>query len=131
MPARAALLGAVLAAAAIAGLHWPLEGEALNGLALFLALTACVYPGALLAQSTGRAVAAAELLVGAAVFAAAWLGVAHHPLWLAAGYLGHGLWDWGHHAGRVATRTAGWFPPACGVFDIVIAAYAAWLAVGA
>ncbi len=40
---RAAALGAVIALVAIAGLHWPLEREALNGLALFLAFTACVY----------------------------------------------------------------------------------------
>lgn len=128
MPARGAALGAILAVVAITGLHWPLRSEALNGLALFLALTACVYPGALLAQSTASATAASELAVGIAVFAAAWLGVAHDPLWLAAGYLAHGIWDWGHHAGRIPTRTARWFPPACGVFDVTVAAYAAWLA---
>ncbi len=129
MPGRGAALGAILAGVAIFGIHWPLESEALNGLALFLALTACTYPGALLAQSTGRAVAAAELALAAAVFATAWLGIAHDPLWLAAGYLAHGIWDWGHHIGRIPTRTAGWFPPACAVFDLIVAVYAAWLAV--
>lgn len=129
MVKRAAALGAVLAVFALAGVHWPLESEALNGLALFLAFTACVYPGALLAQPSLRWVAASELGVAAAVFLSAWLGVAHHPLWLAAGYLGHGLWDWLHHADRIPTRTAGWFPPACAAFDIVIAGYAGWLSV--
>jgi len=128
MLARGAAFGAILVGAAIVGLHWPLESEALNGLALFLALTACVYPGALLAQPARRTVATSELAVGTAVFASAWLGIAHDPLWLAVGYFGHGVWDWAHHVGRIPTRTAGWFPPACGVFDIVIAAYAAWLA---
>lgn len=127
MLVRGSALGFVLALAAMFGLHWPLQSEALNGLALFLALTAFVYPGALLAQRAGRAVAAAEIAVGAVVFVTAWLGVAQHPLWLAAGYLAHGIWDWGHHIGRIPTRTAGWFPPACAVFDIVIAGYAAWL----
>ena len=129
MVIRAAALGAVLAVFAIFGLHWPLESETLNGLALFLAFTACVYPGALLAQHVGHGVAAAEIGVAAAVFATAWLGVAHHPLWLAAGYLAHGVWDWGHHIERIPTRTAKWFPPACAAFDVVVAFYAAWLAV--
>ena len=124
---RAAALGAILAVFAIFGLHWPLESEALNGLALFLALTACVYPGALLAQHAGRGVAISEIGVAAAVFATAWLGVAHDPMWLAAGYLAHGVWDWAHHIGHVPTRTAKWFPPACAVFDVVIAGYAVWL----
>jgi len=128
MLGRAAALGAILAVFAIFGLHWPLEDEALNGLALFLAFTACVYPGALLAQQAGRRVAAAEIAVAAAVFAAAWLGVAHHPLWLAAGYLTHGIWDWGHHINRIPTRTTKWFPPACAAFDVVVAGYAALLA---
>jgi len=131
MLARGAALGAILSVVAMFGLHWPLQSEALNGLALFLALTACIYPGALLAQPARRTLVAAELAVCIAVFAAAWLGIAHHPLWLAAGYLAHGVWDWGHHAGHIATRTARWFPPACGVFDVAVAAYAAWLAAAA
>ncbi len=126
MLARGAALGAILAVVAMFGLRWPLESEALNGLALFLAFTACVYPGALLAQHAKRGVAASETAVAAAVFATAWLGVAHHPLWLAAGYLAHGIWDWGHHVDRIPTRTAKWFPPACAAFDVVVAFYAAW-----
>lgn len=127
MLVRGAALGFVLAAVAMFGLHWPLESEALNGLALFLAFTGCVYPGALLAQPAGRGVAASEISVAAAVFFCAWMGLAWHPLWIALGYLGHGIWDWGHHAERIPTRTAKWFPPACAVFDIVIAGYAAWI----
>ena len=131
MVKRAAALGAVLAVSAILGLHWPLESEALNGLALFLAFTGCVYPGALLAQRSTRRVAVSEIGVAAAVFLSAWLGVAQHPLWLALGYLGHGLWDWAHYVDRVPTRTATWFPPACAAFDVVVASYAAWLAIWA
>ena len=126
---RALALGVVLAVFAIFGLHWPLAEEALNGLALFLALTACVYPGALLAQTVRRPVAVAEIGVGAAVFVCAWIGVAYDPLWIAVGYFLHGLWDWAHHTKHVPTRIAGWFPPACAVFDAVVGAYAAWLAI--
>jgi hypothetical protein len=126
---RAAALGAILAVCAIAGLHWPLESEALNGLALFLALTACVYPGALLAQKARPWVAVAETGVGATVFVCAWIGVAHDPLWIAIGYLVHGVWDWTHHVNRVPMRVAAWFPPLCAAFDVVVAAYAAWLSV--
>jgi hypothetical protein len=124
---RAAGLGVLLAVFAIVGLHWPLESEALNGLALFLAFTGCVYPGALLAQQARPWVAGSELGVGVGLFACAWLGVAHHPLWIAGGYLGHGAWDWMHHSGSVPTRVASWFPPVCAAFDFVVALYAAWL----
>lgn len=126
---RAAALGAILAVCAIAGLHWPLESEALNGLALFLAFTGCVYPGALLAQDSRPLVIVSEVCVGAAVLICAWLGVAQHPIWIAIGYFAHGLWDWLHHTEHVPTRTAPWFPPACGAFDFAVAVYAVWLSV--
>lgn len=121
---RGALLGLCLAVAAVVGLHWPLESQAEVGLALFLALTACVYPGALLAQVTARNVAVGELTVGIVVFACAWLGLLYGAVWLAVGYAVHGVWDWLHHGKVVPVRTREWFPPACAVFDAVIAAYA-------
>jgi len=124
---RASVLGVILGACAIAGLHWPLESEALNGLALFLAFTACVYPGAVLAQRPKRWVSLSEIGVGLIIFACAWLGVAENPLWITVGYLTHGLWDWGHHAKHIPTKTRDWFPPTCATFDIVVGGYAAWL----
>ena len=127
MSTRAATLGALLAVFAIVGLHWPLENEALTGLALFLAFTACVYPGALLAQHSRPWVTVSEMGVGAAIFLCAWLGVAQHPLWIAVGYVGHGIWDWLHHTDHIPLRTAFWFPPTCAAFDFVVALYAVWL----
>ena len=129
MFSRAAALGALLAACAIVGLHWPLKNQALNGLALFLAFTGCVYPGALLAQHQRRWIAVSEIGVGVGLFICAWMGVALHPLWIAAGYFGHGVWDWMHHTGGIPTRVASWFPPACATFDLLVALYAVWLAV--
>jgi hypothetical protein len=124
LPARGALLGLCGAIVAVAGLHWPLENQSRRGLALFLALTACVYPGALLAQSVPLAAAVAETLVGAVVFACAWLAFPFGSIWLTIGYALHGGWDWLHHVHLVPTRVSAWFPPACAVFDFVIAAYA-------
>lgn len=129
MGMRAAVFGAVIAVVAIAVLHWPFENQVLNGLALFLAFTACVYPGALLAQQSSRRTVVSEIGAGGATFVLAWMGVAYHPLLIALGYVWHGIWDWLHHTDYVATRTARWFPPACAAFDFVVAAYAAWLAV--
>lgn len=120
---RAAALGVVLALAAALGLHWPLRSSALNGLALFLALTACVYLGALLAQRTGWKTRIGEVSVGALVFLSAFLGLAVSPIWMAAGYGLHGAWDWLHVGGRVGARTAAWFPPLCAGFDFAIAGY--------
>lgn len=121
---RGALLGLCLAVAAVAGLHWPLASQAEIGLALFLSLTACVYPGALLAQVAMRNVAVGEVMVGIVVFGCAWLGLLYGAVWLAVGYALHGVWDWLHHRKVVPVRTREWFPPACAVFDAVIAAYA-------
>lgn len=72
---RMTALGIELALVSILALHRPLAGTAPNGLALFLSLTACVYPGALLARAAGRGATLAELAVAGAVFAAAWLGL--------------------------------------------------------
>ncbi len=43
--------------------------------------------------------------------------------WLALGYAIHAAWDWAHGAGVFPTRVAGWFPPACAVFDFMIDAF--------
>ena len=124
VPARVAMLGVLLAAAAAIGLHWPLRSSALNGLALFLALTACVYLGALLAAGpSGRKIAASEGLVGGSVFLCAFLGLTVSPVWIAIGYWAHGVWDWLHIDGRFGVRVAGWFPPLCAGFDFAVGGY--------
>ena len=128
MAIRAALLGAVAAIVGLAGVHLPFPSQSWLVLALFLALTACVYLGALLAQPQRRGTQAAELTVGATVFACAFLGMAASPLWLAGGYALHGGWDWLHHVRVVPTRVAGWFPPLCAGFDLVVAVFVlAWV----
>ena len=90
-------------------------------IALFLALTACVYAGALLAQQVPFAIAVAELAVTAIVFALAVVGLRASTTALAAGYALHGVWDLAHHPRAVPTRVASWFPPLCAAFDFVVA----------
>lgn len=124
---RGLLAGGALAAAVLLGLHWPGRPYATELLACFLAFTACVYPGGLLAQAQRRGTVAAELAVALLVLACAVLGLVQSALWLAAGYAAHGAWDWLHHAGRIATRVHRWFPPACALFDFVIAGFVAAL----
>ena len=123
MRIRAAIIGATLAILAAVVVHYPLTGSARLLLALFLALTACVYLGALLVQKQTMLTTVGELTVGAGVFASSFLGVVSSALWLAAGYVLHGTWDWLHDTKTVPTHVAAWFPPACATFDFVIAGF--------
>ncbi|MBT8447493.1 MAG: hypothetical protein KJO38_10105 [Gammaproteobacteria bacterium] len=117
------ITGCALAAIASAAVHAPLSAYAAPLLALFLALTACVYLGALLAQRQTRGVAAAEIAVSSIVFSCAVMGTIAAAYWLAVGYALHGAWDWAHDRKLIATKVASWFPPACAAFDFVIAAF--------
>lgn len=123
MRIRAAIIGAALAALAAVVVHYPLAGSARLLLALFLALTACVYLGALLAQKQTALTTVGELLVGTGVFICSFLGIVSSASWLAAGYGLHGAWDWLHDTKTVPTHVAAWFPPACAAFDFVIAGF--------
>jgi hypothetical protein len=90
MRIQAAIIGATLAVLVAVVVHYPLAGSARLLLALFLALTVCLYLGALLAQTQTLLTTVGELLVGGVVFACAFLGAAFSALWLAAGYALHG-----------------------------------------
>jgi hypothetical protein len=90
-------------------------------IALFLAFTACVYFGALLAQRVPARVVVLELAVAAVVFGLAVVGLRASTGSLAAGYAIHGAWDLAHRPGGVPTYVAPWFPPACAAFDFVVA----------
>lgn len=120
---RPVLLGGTAAAVAIASVHGPLAETGHLSLALFLALTACTYPGALLAQKPATATAASELVVAAAVLVLAYMGATGSVVWLGAGYALHGLWDWLHDLRLLRTKVAAWFPPACAAFDLLVAGW--------
>ena len=51
------------------------------------------------------------------------LGFWISPLYLAAAWLLHPLWDWMHHFKKVHTRINRWIPPFCGVYDVIVAVY--------
>jgi len=57
------------------------------------------------------------------IFAFAAMGLLHSPAWLAAGYIAHGVWDMFHHPRMIGTKVVKWFPPACAIFDFIVAAY--------
>ena len=90
-------------------------------IALFLAFTACVYVGALLAQQVPFPVTVAEIALAAIVYALAVVGLRASTTSLAAGYALHGIWDLVHRPLVVPTRVASWFPPLCAAFDFVVA----------
>ena len=91
--------------------------------AAFLALTATGYFGSALTEGKVTSFII-ETLVALAVFATALAGLWQSPVWLAIGYFGHGLWDLVHHPHRLGARvTMLWFPPACLMYDWVVAVY--------
>jgi hypothetical protein len=118
---RPFLLGIVLGLAFVLLVHSVPPQPARQLIALFLAFTACVYGGALLAQSVPGHVLTLELCVAGVVFACAVVGLRASTPYLAAGYALHGAWDLLHHPRAVPTRVALWFPPMCAAFDFVVA----------
>ena len=115
------LIGIVLGLAFVLLVHSVEPMPARQMIALFLALTACVYAGAILAQQVPFPIAVAELAVTAIVFALAVVGLRASTTALAAGYALHGVWDLAHHPRAIPTRVASWFPPLCAAFDFVVA----------
>ena len=115
------LIGLVLGLLFILLVHSVEPQPARQMIALFLAFTACVYAGALLAQEVPNPFPLLELGVAAVVFGLAVVGLRASTTSLAAGYIIHGAWDLLHNPRAVPTRVAKWFPPACAAFDFVVA----------
>lgn len=89
-------------------------------LALLLAFTGGIYYGAALnGGRRGRIVF--EGAFAALLIAFAFLGFSWSPLWMAAGFALHGLWDLVHHTGAVQHGVRRWFPPFCAAWDWAIA----------
>lgn len=124
----AAVLTVLVALVAPAPLRVPIVG-------VLLGFAAGVYPG--FAQSgadagSQSAPTAAETRlqwVVALLFAAiAVVGIALSAWWLAAGWILHAAWDARHHAGRRGDWVPPHYPMFCLVYDLGLAAFAAWLA---
>lgn len=99
------------------------DAVAFAGLAVLLGLIAGAYLG--FAAADGRIRAFATESVGIAVTVAlALLALAlEAPALLAAGYVGHGLWDLLHHPRALDTVVPSWYPPFCLAYDVVVAVY--------
>ncbi len=119
---KALLLAALLAGITL-GIAAVLSGEAaLPFFAVLLGTTAGVYLG--FAIDDGRL--REELLeIANIIFIAALavLGLKSSPMFLAAGFLWHGVWDFAHHPKAVQTQVVKWYPPACVVYDWILAGF--------
>ena len=120
MKFKASLLGAFFAGSTVALLMGLPSRKIYGLLAVLLGVLAGIYLGA--AFATGRATP--KLTEGAAVLVfsalAVW-GIWRSPLYLAAGYLAHGLWNLAHHRKEARMGIPAWWPPFCLVYDWVIA----------
>ena len=101
-----------------------LDGEDAYGfLAILLGMIGAVYLGFVLID--GRLREFQVEYVGLVIFTAlATIALAtEEPLVLAAGYIGHGVWDAVHHPRAIHTRVPWWYVPLCLGFDAVVGAY--------
>lgn len=86
--------------------------------ALILALIAGIYIGfAVVADRLGQIILQLGVALGFTVFAVlAWM---INPVWLAAGYVAHGLWDAAHHYRLSDVEFPRWYFPLCAAYDII------------
>jgi hypothetical protein len=100
------LIGIVLGILFVFFVHTIPPQPARQIIALFLAFTACVYAGAVLAQKLPNNYVFLELAVAIMVFSLSVVGLRASTTSLAVGYI---------------IQLAGWFPPLCAAFDFVVA----------
>ncbi len=126
LPLKMALTGIGLSLSFVIASHYFSGENRLQIFALFLALTSCVYGGAILTPA-GAEYSLVELPFVVVVFVFSILGLLLSPLYIAFGYFIHGIWDLGHHFGRVKTPIVKWFPPLCASFDFLMCLFIFWL----
>lgn len=88
--------------------------------AILLAIIAAIYIGFAIADGRG-AVQRLEIATAVLFIMIALAGLWVNPWLLVLGYIGHGIWDWLHHANHIQTEVVGWYPPFCAIYDIVVA----------
>jgi hypothetical protein len=116
------ILGGVLAAATILGIALFPTDKAVDLLAMLLAIIGAVYIGFALADGRQKELWV-ELTAAAVTISLAVAGLWYSPFFLVIGYMFHGAWDIGHHPRLIQTRIVGWYPPACVVYDWIVAAF--------
>lgn len=95
--------------------------------AFILAMIGGVYIGfAVLDGRLSRLILETSVAAAFAVYAAIAFSVA--PLWIAFGYILHGLWDTAHHSPLFDVKMARWWIPACAAYDIAagVGLYLIW-----
>lgn len=93
--------------------------------ALLLSAIAGIYLGfAVLDGSTNRLIREGIVALAFIGFAAA--AIIYNPLWLPAGYIAHGIWDWLHHTPAFKLKMPNWYIPLCAAYDI-LAGIGIWL----
>ncbi|HEU0053111.1 MAG TPA: DUF6010 family protein [Longimicrobium sp.] len=116
---RAALVGAALAAL-FAPFMYFFRNETLDLLALLLAACGGLYWGVAATTARGRTVLV-EGAAGAAFVAMALLGLWWSSLWVVAGFVLHGVYDFLHHPRGIRSGVQRWYPPFCAAFDWLVA----------
>lgn len=99
------------------------RNDAFGFLAILLGMLGAVYLGFALVDGRFREFQAEY--IGVVLFTAlATLALAtDESAVLAAGYLGHAIWDGMHHPRGIPTAIPGWYVPLCLGFDVVVGAY--------
>lgn len=119
---KALIIGSVGAVATIIIAILIPKSMALELLFAILVAIAFVYFGFVLMDGRAR-----EMLFEfeniALTLTLAFLGLWVAPVWLAAGYLAHGLWDVVHHPRGIQTKMPQWYVPFCLVYDWIVAGF--------
>ncbi len=119
---NALLIGSALAGVTLLLLSALPSQHGIALLAVILAAAAAVYAGSALAEAQ-KGVLQLETSVFIIVASTAVLGLWYSPLFLAVGYIGHGVWDALHHPHRIGAPAGAWFPPFCMVYDLIVGAF--------
>lgn len=94
------------------------EDASYAGAAIVLGMIAGIYIGfAVVANRLDQILLQLFVALGFAGFALiAWMT---NPIWIAAGYVAHGLWDAAHHFRLSKVAFPRWYIPLCAVYDIL------------
>lgn len=85
--------------------------------AVLLAVIAGIYVGfAVVADRTGQIMLQLGVALAFAGFAV--IALLTNPVWIAAGYVAHGLWDAAHHFQLSDLKFPRWYIPMCAAYDI-------------
>src|SRR5574341_2016789 len=116
---KALISGAAAAVATMVIAALMPRAMALELLAAVLFAIAAVYLGYALVDGRKRELLIELANIGVTV-GLALLGLWAAPIWLAVGYLTHGLWDAAHHPWGVQTAIPRWYIPFCLIYDWMV-----------